>query len=212
MKRFTTVSLFLLLPVLMFAGLEFGVKAGYNANKLSANIDSISSQFRSGMQVGVFFRAGNRFYVQPELYYSYQGAKYQFNDPKGTGPWEQLVNMGSIDIPVLLGVKLMKGDFFNIRVNLGPAVSFLTNKTVKNLNDTTAGPLTGSSISSVNWYIQAGLGADIWLFTFDIRYQGGLNDVIKAVESGGQTWNFNSKNNVFQVSLGFKIFTPKSGS
>jgi len=205
MRRFTLVILFVIISGISFAGLTFGIKAGYNANKLSANIDSISSQFKSGMQLGVFLRLGKRFFVQPELYYSLQGAQYALNDPLNTGSWSQKITIGSIDVPVLLGFKIINGKKINFRVNLGPVVSFVTNTQVKDLNDLLPGPLTGSSINPVNWYLVGGLGLDLWFLTLDVRYQGGLNDIIKSVESGGQTWNFSSKNNVFQVSLGFKI-------
>jgi len=206
MRRCTLVTLFLLISGLVCAGINFGIKAGYNANKLSVNIDSVSSEFKSGMQIGVFMRVGKRFFVQPELVYTLQGAEYIFNDPSNTGSWHQKITIGSIDIPVLLGVKIFKGDKFNLRVNLGPAVSFVTNRQVKDLNDIAPGPVTSSEISSVNWSIQAGLGADLWMFTVDLRYQGGLNQVIKDVQQGTTTWNFGSKNNVFLVSVGFKLF------
>jgi hypothetical protein len=39
------------------------------------------------------------------------------------------------------------------------------------------------------------------MFTLDIRYQMGLNEVIQEVEG----FSFNSKNNMFAVSLGWKI-------
>ncbi|MCX6282338.1 MAG: porin family protein [Bacteroidetes bacterium] len=205
MRRFTLMTLFLLISAMTFAGLKLGIKAGYNANKLTANIDSVSSQFKSGMQLGIFLRAGKRFYVQPELYYSLQGAEYILNDPTNTRSWNQKVTIGSIDIPVLLGFKIINGEKINFRVNLGPEVSFVTNRQVKDLNDLVPGPITGSSINPVNWYIQAGLGVDLWFFTIDLRYLGGLNEVISSVQSGLQTWDFSSKNNVFQFSLGFKI-------
>lgn len=206
MRRFNLVTLFLLISGMVCAGINFGIKAGYNANKLSVNIDSVSSEFKSGMQIGVFMRAGKRFFVQPELVYSLQGAEYIFNDPGNTGSWHQKITIGSIDIPLLLGVKIINGDKFNLRVNLGPAVSFVTNRQVKNLNDIVPGPVTNGDINQVNWSIQAGLGADLWMFTLDLRYQGGLNEIIKDVQQGAQTWNFASKNNVFLVSLGVKFF------
>jgi len=206
MRRFTLVTLFLLISGLVCAGITFGIKAGYNANKLSVNIDSVSSEFKSGMQLGVFFRAGKRFFVQPEVEYSLQGAEYIFNDPSNTGSWHQRITIGSIDIPVLLGVKIINGEKFNLRVNLGPAVSFVTNRQVKDLNEVVPGPITSSEINSVNWSIQAGLGADLWMFTLDLRYQGGLNEIIKDVKQGTQNWTFGSKNNVFLVSVGFKFF------
>jgi hypothetical protein len=205
MRRFSCTIIFLLISGLTFAGLDFGIKAGYNANKLSANIDSVSSQFKSGMLLGVYLRFGKRFYVQPELYYSIQGAQYALNDPANKGSWSQKVTIGSIDIPVLLGFKIIKGEKINLRINAGPQVSFVTNSQVKDLNDLIPGPLTGSSVNPVNWYIQAGLGVDLWFLTVDVRYLGGLNEVISTVEQGTQTWNFNSKNNVFQLSLGVKI-------
>lgn len=205
MRRFTLVTLFLLISGLVVAGITFGIKAGYNANKLSVNIDTVSSQFKSGMQLGVFMRAGKRFFIQPELYYTLQGAQYALNDPTNTHSWSQKVTIGSIDIPALLGFNIINGKQFSFRVNLGPAASFVTNKTVKDLNPDWLGPITKSDISSVNWYIQAGLGADLWMFTLDLRYQGGLNEIIKDVQDGTTNWTFGSKNNVFLVSLGFKI-------
>ena len=206
MRRFTLVIVFLLVTGLTFAGLNLGIKAGYNANKLSTNIDSISSQFISGMLIGIFLRAGKRFFVQPEVYYTLQGAGYALNDAFNTKSWSQKVLIGSIDIPVLLGVKIVNGEKFNLRINAGPVVSFVTNTSVKDVNiDNIPGPLSGSSINPVNWSIQAGLGVDIWFLTLDARYQGGLNEVIKSVESNGKTWDFSSRNNVFQISVGFKI-------
>jgi hypothetical protein len=46
-----------------------------------------------------------------------------------------------------------------------------------------------------------GAGVDILMFTLDVRYQVGLNDVITKVK----TFDYNSKNNMFAVSLGWKI-------
>jgi len=204
-RRFTLVTLFLLIAGLSFAGLDFGIKAGYNANRLTANIDSISSQFKSGMQIGVFLRAGKRFFVQPELYYSLQGAQYIFNDPSNTGSWNQKVTIGSVDIPLLLGFNIINGKKISFRVDVGPVASFVVNRKIKEMNSVLGGPLTTGSINSINWYIEGGLGVDLWFITFDIRYQGGLNDMISSVQSGTKTWDFNSKNNVFQFSLGFKI-------
>lgn len=207
MKRATFVILLLLISGITFAGLDFGIKVGYNANKLSANIDSVGSQFKSGFQIGAFLRIGGRFYVQPELYYSLQGAKYLFNDPTNTGQWKENVTIGSMDIPVLVGFKFLKSEIFNIRIFAGPVASFVVNKSIKEegVNNIT-GPLTKSSIKDANWYIQAGAGVDLLFMSLDIRYQFPLNQTISTVvDSKGISWNFNSKNQVWVISLGFKI-------
>lgn len=205
MKRLTFIIILLLLSSITFAGLDFGVKVGYNANKLTANIDSVGSQFKSGFQVGAFLRIGGRFYVQPELYYSLQGAEYLFNDPTNTGQWKQNVTIGSMDVPVLIGFKLVKGKIFNVRIMAGPVASFVVNKKITDKTSVT-GPLTTSDIKTANWYIQAGAGVDLWFLNLDVRYQIPLNQAINTVvDSKGVTWNFDSKNQVWVVSLGFKI-------
>ena len=38
-----------------------GLKVGYNANKLSTNLDTVKSQFNSGFHVGIWTRIGKRF-------------------------------------------------------------------------------------------------------------------------------------------------------
>jgi hypothetical protein len=81
------------------------------------------------------------------------------------------------------------------------------NSKVKDINDS-IGPITSSDINKVNWYGQAGTGIDILFMTLDLRYQFGLNTVINDVTSAGTTpttYPINSKNNLFLVSLGFKI-------
>jgi hypothetical protein len=199
--------LLLLVSSMTFAGLDFGVKVGYNANKLTANIDSVSSHFKSGFQIGAYLRIGGRFYFQPELYYSLQGTKYMFNDPTHTGQWTQNLTIGSMDIPLLVGFKFLKSKTINVRIMAGPVASFVVNKSIKEEGaNSITGPLTKSSIKNANWYIQAGAGVDLWFVNLDIRYQIPLNQTISSVvDSNGITWNFDSKNQVWVVSLCFKI-------
>jgi hypothetical protein len=83
----------------------------------------------------------------------------------------------------------------------------VVNKSIKEEGaNSITGPLTKSSIKNANWYIQAGAGVDLWFVNLDIRYQIPLNQTISSVvDSNGITWNFDSKNQVWVVSLGFKI-------
>lgn len=180
----------------MYGQFHLGIKVGYNASMLSTNIDSIKTNFKSGFQIGAFVRIGKRLYVQPEAYYTTQGGVFTSN----VSNWKQNIKVGSIDIPVLVGFQLIKGDFFNLRLLAGPTASFVVNKTISE-GGTSTGPVTSGDLNSVNWSIQAGAGVDIWMLTLDVRYQFGLNEMIKNVEN----WQFNSKNNVWVISLGFKI-------
>ena len=198
MKKIFLLVILVLSTELMFGQSKFtiGIKVGYNASKLSTNMDTIKTNFKSGFQFGAFIRYGKRVYVQPELYYTTQGGVFTSN----VTDWKQNVKIGSIDVPVLVGFQLLKGDFINVRILAGPAASFVVNKTISE-GGVKPGPLTSGDLSSVNWSIQAGAGVDVWKFTLDLRYQFGLNQLIKEIED----YSFDSKNNVWVVSLGFKI-------
>jgi hypothetical protein len=202
MKKPVIIAILLLLISGLASGqIKFGPKVGYNASTLTTNIDSIKTSFKSGLQFGAFVRIGNRFYLQPELYYSTHGGVFE-KDSAGSY-WNQNINIGSVDIPVLIGFKLLNTDMVNIRLLAGPAVSFVVNKKITTTGDLT-GPIDKADIGNANWYIQAGGGVDVWMFTFDVRYQIGLNKIIQEVNyQGGR--NFNTSNNVWVFSLGLKI-------
>jgi hypothetical protein len=86
----------------------------------------------------------------------------------------------------------------------GPMVSFVVNKSIANTegNGGITGPITNANINNANWYLQAGGGVDVWMLTLDVRYQVGLNKIIKEVG----TYNYNSSSNGWVVSLGIKFF------
>ena len=191
-------KIILFLIVLFAAGeiygqFHIGIKTGYNASKLSANIDSVKTNFKSGFQIGAFARIGKRLYLQPELYYTTQGGVFTSNS--NINNWKQTVKISSIDVPVLVGLHIIKGDFVNLRILAGPAASFVVGKSVSE-GGADPGVITESNINSVNWAIQAGAGVDVWMFTLDVRYQIGLNQVITQV----QDWKFDSKNNAWVIS------------
>jgi len=202
MKKFSLLIVFALTTTLMFGQLKFGPKIGFNASKMTTSLDYVSTQFKSGFQFGAFVRIGNRVYLQPELYYTSEGGVFE-NDSTGN-TWKQTVTLGSLNIPLLIGFKIINTELVNLRVLAGPVASFVVNKKITDVNSV-YGPIQKADLSNSNWYIQAGAGVDVWMFTFDIRYQVGLNKVIKEVSYKNNTLNFNTSNNVWVISLGFKI-------
>ena len=187
-----------------------GIKLGYNANKLTTNIDSVKSQFNNGFHVGIFTRMGKRFYVAPELQYTMSGAVFTGEGTLSTSNWKQKITIGTMDIPVLLGFKIIHSDMITWRIELGPQVSFLVNQKISD-QENIAGPITNADLAKTTWYVLGGTGIDILFLKFDLRYQYGLNELISDVQSSvsNQTYNFNTKNQFFVVSLGFKIFGRK---
>ena len=201
MKKVSLFVVFALTTTLMSGQIKFGPKIGFNASKLTTSVDSVKTQFKAGFQFGAFVRIGDRIYLQPELYYTSQGGEFTHDS---SGSWKQSITLASLDIPLLIGFKIINNDNLNLRIMAGPVGSFIVNKKITDLNSIT-GPIQKSDIANTNWYIQAGAGIDIWMFTFDIRYQVGLNKVIKEVSYEGKNVNFNTSNNVWVVSLGLKI-------
>ena len=206
----------LLIAVLMFSAgvsfgqFSFGIKVGYNASKLHTTLDSIKSSFNSGFHFGAFVRVGKKVYVQPELYYTFQGGIFENNVTNTYNNWKQNVTVGTLDIPVLIGFKLINLKVINWRIMAGPMGSFVVNSKISNISLT--GPIEKADINKANWYIQAGTGVDVLFMTLDIRYQIGLNQIIKSSQfmtSGGtptgKAYDFNARNNMWVVSLGFKL-------
>jgi hypothetical protein len=210
MKKTALLLLFAFFATgLSYGQFALGVKLGYNANKLSTNLDTVKSQFNSGFHVGVWTRFGKRLYVAPELQYSMTGAVFTNEGNLSTNNWKQKIKIGSVDVPVLVGFKIIHSDFITWRIELGPQASFNVSKKVEDENSV-LGPIKESSLSSMSWYVLGGTGIDILFLKLDIRYQYGLNQLIKDVEtSGSTTASFDTKNQMFVVSLGFKILGKK---
>jgi hypothetical protein len=184
--------------------LALGVKVGYNANKLSTDLDSIKSQVNSGFHIGVYSRIGKRLYVAPELLYSMSGAVFTSEGNLSTNDWKQKIKIGSLDIPVMVGFKIIHSDFLTWRIELGPQASFNISKKVSD-ETSILGPIQESSLSSMSWYAMGGTGIDMLFLSLDLRYKYGLN---KLIEDAGN-YTFDTQNQMFVVSLGFKIIGKK---
>ena len=189
---------------LSFGQFALGIKLGYNASKLTTDVDSIKSDFNSGFHAGVFTRIGKRVYFAPELLYTMSGGVFTEEGSVSTDNWKQKVTVGTMDIPLLLGIKVIHSDLITWRIELGPEASFVINKKVKNFDDLT-GPVTSSSFNTANWMILAGTGIDALFFTLDLRYEYTFNSLLKD----SPDYSYNTHNQFIIVSLGFKLVGNK---
>ena len=200
MKKFVLI----MITVFFVTGFSFGqftlgFKAGYNGNKLATDLGSINSHYGNGFHVGIFSRIGNRIYFAPELTYTFSDGSFSNDSTNGT--WtKQKFTVGSLDIPLLAGFKIINSSFLKWRVELGPVASFVVHKKVKNFDDLT-GPVESASFNTANWMIMAGTGIDALFLTLDIRYEHAFNSLLKDAAN----YNFNTHNNFIMVSLGFKL-------
>ncbi len=172
--------------------LDAGLKAGLNTSKISTHTDDYTPETINGYQFGAFARLNmGRFYFQPEAYYNSKGGEYIDKVSPAT---INSFNLKTVDVPALLGFKIIEQKAFNLRILAGPAFSFLTNKSVK-------GQLTRDNLENSFFEWQYGVGADFLFMTLDVRKVSYSKDFYQTPD-----FNFDSKNGTFVISLGVKLF------
>ncbi|NEU08833.1 PorT family protein [Flavihumibacter sp. R14] len=176
-----------------------GIKGGINYSTLKTVDDLTNQNSMLGYQAGVFTRLGALgLYVQPELYLGTKGTEFtSFEDPAGNEVEAKgKVKFTTLDLPVLLGVKLGPGKT-NFRLMAGPVVSFI-------VDENTTFDDAYNEVSDFDNYKdqtiggQVGAGFDLGSLTVDLRYEAGLSNV-------SQSEKYNQKQNLFHLSLGFKL-------
>jgi hypothetical protein len=140
-------------------------------------------------------RIGKKIYVQPEVNYVVKGGKLGLNDGKP----DVKIKLNTLTVPVLLGYRVINAGVFNIRLMAGPAFSFVINKTIPPTDNAIFPIKSGSDIKNSMWSLQMGGGVDVMNFTLDVRYEIGVDNIYTGAQ------DFNMKNNLFNVSLGFKL-------
>jgi hypothetical protein len=196
MKKLFLISAFII--AVMYAGAQtpgftLGPKVGATFSKYSSDIGSYKEEAVRSLHWGAFARLGDRVYIQPELLFMNRSGV--LIDPSVSAK-EQTIRLRSIDIPVLLGVKVADLKLVNVRVFAGPVASLIMNREVEAEN--WADAITDDDIRRANWALQFGAGADLLMFTVDLRYELGMSDYSKID-------TYSLKNNIVTVSLGWKI-------
>lgn len=180
------------------AKFELGLKGGLNLANLSTDVDATYDS-RTGYHLGAYtlIKIAN-IGIQPELLYSAQGTNYSFAQINQ----DLQSDLKYLTVPVMLKFYLPLG----LNLQAGPQFGFLVSAegdevlidgqqvTVNSARDI-SDQLNDSDISAV-------LGAG-WDLPFGLniaaRYLIGLNDIsVSDAED--------SKNRVFQVSVGFRLF------
>ena len=202
MKRFLLVVIIIAVSgitgMAQIPGFSIGPKVGYNSNRLTTNIDSITSDPDGAFQFGGFMRIGRKTYLQPEVIYVVKGGV--LNDVFHGENRSQQIELKSITIPVLVGVTPMAEKSFNFRLMAGPAFSYVSQKYVKPLDLLSSWPIRSTEdIRQMLLSLQVGAGIDLWFLTFDVRYEMGFSNIYSGNES------LNVRNNLINFGLGIKF-------
>ncbi len=191
MKKFIILFFISFCGYAAMAQLPFtlGVHAGLSNTKIDVDDftksveDIIDSKAHNGYLVGAFarFNLGRQLYIEPAFNYSHKESEADKADGTTT-----ILKYNTFDIPVMVGIKVLKLAMVNVRAFAGPVASF-------------AGDIKGHGIDLDNntmmWNGKVGVGVDVWKFTFDIDYEKGFTKPADGTKSP-RSFNF---------TLGFKI-------
>ncbi len=185
MKNFFLVSLLTALSTTAFAQFQIGAHVGPNFSRLRTdNADFESSGARVGFQAGAYARFGTRVFVQPGVDFvrmtSDLVASQDLENPENTN-LEDRLNLNAVQIPVLLGVRLLQSRDASSSLNLlgGLSYGYFTRVMDNDLR------IEDSNLNRSFFNAQAGLGVDLWFLTFQLTYQHGLTNTLSDV-SGSQ--------------------------
>lgn len=192
MKKFAMFLFFAVVALNLRAQgiLDLGLKAGINTSKLSMHTSDYSPQTINNYLFGAFARVNvGRLYLQPEAYYNTRAGEYIDKVDMNT---VNKFDLKTVDVPALLGYKLIDQKALNLRIMAGPVFSFATSKSVE-------GTLTKDNLKNSFFGWQYGAGVDFLFLTLDARMESLSNNLYA-------TPDFSSKNGIFLLSLGVKLF------
>ncbi len=199
MKKISFLLLLGILSKISFAQVplfSLGPKIGANYSTLK-NVQEdvrLQSDYFTGFAAGAFVRVNiRRLYLQPEVYFSQKGSNFTIGQPASTITHGAKVRLHSIDVPVLVGFRLIDLKVANLRILAGPV---FTNVMDEHKNDLKELDPENYKFEKSNVGYQAGVGIDIANFTFDARYEGGLNKMNNR---------FNQRSSLFHFSIGLKL-------
>lgn len=217
--KFVFVVALLLTGTSSYAQFSIGLKAGYTSSltfgSLSSvtngtyDLGSVKSEMWNNFQAGIFTRLiFGKLYIEPELLYTLQKKEYEITIEDLTNhnvTLNKLVNVSTIDVPILVGFKVIDLGIVNIHAFAGPKLRFLANSAL-NFQNPDGGNFDIGQISTEakksNVGLEIGAGVDIFNLTIDAR----ANLISNMAESklNGKTLA-SLPSNTLVISLAWKI-------
>lgn len=178
-------------PYKAFTG---GFYAGVNTTRYRGeNVDGDNLRGRLGYQLGVFARGGGRLYGQLGVEYFASSSEF-FNPGDGASVNDILgrVNTQWLQIPALIGVKLVESDRGISAIRLGAGLEY-----ANRLGGSNTVNINNSEIRSGTFLGLANLGFDVGPVLIDIVYHHGFSDAIRGFND--------SQRRSLGLNVGFKF-------
>ena len=173
-------------------------QVGINVSKLQkpVNIPGLNIEIKEviGFQLGGNIRIGGDLHLQPGFYYHKIGSDLKiFSELEGIPDFSGKLNIDIIQIPLLIGYRFLRLGLFDLRIQGGGSLSFVTKA-----EDEIVGILTEDDFNKNIWGLIAGGGFDVLILSVDVDYEFGLSDMLR-------TKLFKTKNNVLRINAGIKL-------
>lgn len=170
---------------------SLGIYIGPNFSDVNIKSPQLSSDMRSGYQAGIYYRSGKIIYGQAGLQYQLMKSNFQITDstPEVTGD----VSFKKIQLPLYGGLNLVPAinGVLNVRVFAGPVLSYDFNILSNDLS------LTAKDFSRFRVDGTFGAGIDVLIFSLDLGYTVGINDLFKG--------DLEAKGNYAFLNVGLKF-------
>lgn len=184
--------------------ISLGVHAGWASTKINTSDlslggikSSVKESASGGYMMGVFARINlGKLYIQPALDYSVKKGKIEIPESQlaGAKMIASDLEYSSIDIPILLGYKIIKLPFMNVHIYAGPVASFSTKEL--SLTDVRFKTLDENiDPDRAIWNIKLGAGVEIWKLNIDFDYEKGLKNFSKDFKAP----------EIFNITIGLRI-------
>lgn len=180
---------------------RIGIKGGVNLSSVKVGSLSTNLENKTGYQLGAFARIGRTIFIQPEVYFAAKEVNVDVLNSLTTNQGVVGFSQKSLDVPLLLGVKLGP-----LRVMAGPVASYAISASTSP-DAAVKSYFSGTSQEIINrssFSYQAGVGFDILNLSLDLRYEGAMSELKNtlAVPSG---FNYSQKPSYYQATIGFRI-------
>ena len=179
---------------------SYGFKGGLNfSNLYTDNVDD--NNVLTGFNAGLYakFPISKGIAIQPEISYTTKGAELVYNNAfvKGVAKF----NVNYIEVPILLVMNIT--DNFNLHV--GPYAAYMVSGKTSNDSNliSTQRELDTKDFNKFDAGLAGGLGIDLDVVNFGVRYNYGLTKIAK--QSNTSFISSDAKNSVLSVYVGLRL-------
>ncbi len=185
--------------------LKFGAKGGLNLANVSVSngFNGYSYSSLPDFNVGLFLKlpVARFFSIQPELYYSAQG--FRFDDGTGTGGTVS-EHVNYLQIPLLAKFTSRSGFF----AETGPQLGIKLN--AKDKENGVSNDISGAYNSAdFSWAFGIGYKVPAAPVALDLRYNVGISNIANDPNYGSGYGQYGVRNGVFQLDLMFILFQQR---